>query len=122
MNSEDMKRRTKVFGLRVIELVDDLPPGKVAGTIGYQLLRSATSVGANYRAACRGRSKPDFISIIGIAIEEADESLYWMELLVDSGIVPGEKTVDLMREGNELVAILTASSKTARARLANRKG
>jgi four helix bundle protein len=79
-------------------------------------------VGANYRAACRGRSKPDFISKIGITIEEADESLYWMELLVESGISPGEEIVELMHEANELVVILTASSKTARARLANRKG
>ena len=122
MNWEDMKRRTNRFGLRVIELVEDLPRGKTASTIGYQLIRSATSVGANYRAACRGRSKPDFISKIGITIEEADESLYWMELLVESGISPGEEIVELMHEANELVAILTASSKTARARLANRKG
>ncbi len=115
MDEDALKQRTKQFGLRTIGLVNSLPNTAVARTIGSQLLRSATSVGANYRSACRGRSKPDFIAKAGIAVEEADESLYWMELLAESKIVAAEKLRDLMKEANELVAIFTASIKTARA-------
>jgi len=114
MDAEELKRRTKQFGLRVIHLAEALPSGRTANVIGNQLLRSGTSVGANYRSACRGRSKPDFISKVGIAIEEADESLYWMEMLIEAGLVSEERLADLMKEANELVAILTASVKTAR--------
>ncbi len=89
--------------------------------IGNQLLRSGTSVGANYRAACRARSKPDFISKASISIEEADESLYWMEMLVEAEIMPKEKLTVLIKEADEIVAILTASVKTARASL-NQRG
>jgi four helix bundle protein len=117
MNADELKARTKKFALRVIKLVESLPANKSANIIGNQLLRSATSVGANYRSACRGRSKPDFISKTGIAIEEADESLYWMELLVESEIVPQEKLSALMQECNEIIAILTASVKTAKSNL-----
>jgi four helix bundle protein len=98
----------------VIRLVEALPKSRTAGMIGYQLLRSGTSVGSNYRSACRGRSRPDFTSKVGIAIEEADESLYWMEMLIESGIVPDERLNSLMQEANELIAIFTASVKTAR--------
>lgn len=121
MNAEELKRRTKMFGLDVIHLLDEMSPGKVANTIGSQLLRSATSVGANYRAACRGRSKPEFIAKIGIAIEEADESLYWMELLCESGIMSQERLKGLMNEANEIIAILSASSITARSSLSKGK-
>jgi four helix bundle protein len=117
MNAEDLKTRTKQFGLRTIRLVEDLPATKTANVIGNQLLRSGTSVGANYRSACRARSKPDFISKASIALEEADESQYWMELLVDAGIVPANKLDGLAKEANEIVAILTASVKTARSHL-----
>ncbi len=117
MNEEDLKRRTKQFGLRIIRLVESLSNTSTARTIGNQLLRSGISVGANYRAACRGKSKADFIAKAGISLEEADESLYWMELLQESGIIPGEKLVDLVKEADELVAIFTASIKTARAHL-----
>jgi four helix bundle protein len=117
MNEEELKRRTKQFGLRVIKLVESLSNTTTARTIGNQLLRSGMSVGANYRAACRGRSKADFISKTGISLEEADECLYWMELLQESGIVPREKLTDLAKEADELVAIFTASIKTARAHL-----
>ena len=117
MNENDLKKRTKQFGLRVIKLVEALPSGQTAKVIGNQLLRSGLSVGANYRAACRGRSKADFISKAGISLEEADESLYWMEMLHEAGIVPAEKMKDLMKEADELVAIFTASIKTARANL-----
>ena len=114
MDADELKRRTKQFGLRGINVVEALPNTRTANVIGNQLLRSATSVGANYRSACRGRSKVDFISKIGIAIEEADESLYWMELLIEAGIVLEERLSPLMKEANELVSILTASVKTAR--------
>src|SRR5512139_2881466 len=120
MDAGDLKKRTKEFGLRVIRLVNALPSGKTTNMIANQLLRSATSVGANYRAACRGRSKADFISKVGIAIEEADESLYWMEMLVEAELVSEARLVDMMKEANELVAILTASVKTARAHLARK--
>jgi four helix bundle protein len=117
MNEEELKRRTKKFGLQVIKLVESLPSTQTARTIGNQLLRSGMSVGANYRAACRGRSKPDFIAKAGISLEEADECLYWMEMLQEANIVPAEKTKDLLKEADELVAIFTASIKTARANL-----
>jgi four helix bundle protein len=117
VDTEELKKRTKQFGLRVIKMTGVLPPSRAAGVIGRQLLRSGTSVGANYRSACRGRTKPDFISKAGIAIEEADEALYWMEMLVEAGIMPRDKLASLMREADELVAILTASVKTARSRL-----
>jgi four helix bundle protein len=115
MNEEELKRRTKQFALQVIGLVGSLPGTVAARTIGSQLIRSGTSVGANYRSACRGRSKPDFNAKAGIALEEADESLYWMELLAESGTVPLETLRALMKEASELVAIFTASIKTARA-------
>jgi len=122
VDAEELKKRTKQFGLRVIKLTEALPSAKAANVIGNQLLRSGTSVGANYRSACRARSKPDFISKASIAIEEADESLYWMEMLVEAEIMPKEKLLALMKEANEIVAILTASVKTARASLPRKSG
>ncbi len=120
MDAEELKRRTKQFGIRVLKLVEALPNTSVARMLGHQLLRAGTSVGANYRSACRARSRPDFISKLGIAIEEADEFLYWMEILIEAGIVPKGKLSPLMQEGDELIAILTASAKTARAALKQR--
>jgi len=120
VDSEELKARTRDFGIRVIRLVEALPKSQSSGVIGRQLLRSGTSVGANYRSACRARSRPDFISKVGIAIEEADESLYWMELLIQAGILGKNTLVPLMQEGNELISILTASVKTARAALKRR--
>jgi four helix bundle protein len=114
MDAQELKNRTKQFGLRVIRLVEALPNTRTSNMIGNQLLRSGTSVGANYRAACRGRSRPDFISKVGIAIEEADESIYWMEMLIESGILPEDRLNALMLEANELIAIFTASVKTVR--------
>jgi four helix bundle protein len=102
--------------LQVIKLVGALPNMKVANIISNQLVRSATSVGANYRSACRGRSKPDFISKISIAAEEADESQYWLEILLEANITSTEFVLPLLKEANELTAILTASIKTARSR------
>jgi four helix bundle protein len=117
MNESELKKRTKQFGLRVIRLVESLPNTQTARMIGNQLLRSGMSVGANYRAACRGRSKADFVAKAGISLEEADECMYWMEMLQEAGIIPADKLKDLMKEADELVAIFTASIKTARAHL-----
>jgi four helix bundle protein len=120
MDAEELKQRTKRFGLDVIKLVETLPSSQAGKVIGNQLLRSALSVGANYRAACRGRSKADFISKVGITIEEADESQHWLEMLGDACLVSPENLKPLIKEAGELVAILTASAKTARANLNQR--
>lgn len=98
----------------MIAFVDSLPRKRVTEVIGRQLLRSATSVGSNYRAACRAKSQADFIAKMGIVEEEADESLYWMELLIEAGIVENDLISSLMAEADELVAIIIASIKTAR--------
>ncbi len=111
-----MKRRTKEFGLRVIKLVEQLPRSKTADVIGQQLLRSATSVGANYRPACRARSQADFVSKICVVEEEADESAYWLELLVAAKIVGEAEISSLLKEADELTAIFVASGKTAKGR------
>lgn len=114
MDSNDLKQRTKRFALRVINLVNALADGRSADVMGRQLLRSATSVGANYRAACRAKSTADFISKMGTVEEEADECMYWMELLSEAGLMQAEKLQPLMAEANELVAITVSSIKTAR--------
>ena len=112
--AESLKQRTKAFGLRVIRLYRALPKSREAGVIGYQLLRSATSVGANYRAVCRSRSAADFIAKLGVVIEEADESLYWLELLEEADIMPKARLEPLLGEGNELTAIFVTARETAR--------
>ena len=112
MKSEELKRRTKEFGLRVFKLVGTLPG--TTEVLRRQLLRCATSVGANYRAACRARSQADFVSKIGIAEEEVDEAAYWLEFLVEADVVNGSTVASLLKEANELTAILTASEKTAK--------
>jgi four helix bundle protein len=106
--------RTKQFALRVVRLVQSLDQSKVARVLGAQLLRSGTSVGANYRAACRGRSRADFINKLKISEEECDESLYWMELLVEGGVVAEPKLRPLMDECREILAMLVASIRTTR--------
>ena len=98
MDKEELKGRTKQFALRVIRLVEALPRGKTADVLGRQLLRSVTSVGANYRAACRAKSTADFIAKMGIVEEETDETVYWMELLVEAGITKAELLEGLMKE------------------------
>ena len=110
------KQRTKAFALRVIRLVEALPKSPTGGVLARQLLRSGTSVGANYRAACRAKSQADFIAKMGIVEEECDEAVYWMELLIESGIVKAERLADLMREAHELLAMVVVSIKTARKR------
>lgn len=116
MDAEELKARTKAFALRVIHLVEALPKNRTGDVIGRQLLRAATSVGANYRAACRARSQVEFAAKIGIVEEEADESAYWLELVIEAGLVPAAKVQDLLSEANELVAIFVASARTAKRR------
>ena len=114
MRSEDLKERTKKFALEIIKLAERLPKNRITNVLSTQLLRSATSVGANYRAACRARSRADFIYKMGIVEEEADEALYWLELLFDAKLAEQNKIQDLMAEASEIVAIVVASIKTAR--------
>ncbi len=113
MNETDMKNRTKRFALDVIRLVSDLPKNTEGWAVGNQLARSGSSVGANYRAACRGKSRADFISKLGIVEEEADESCYWLEIIIDGGLLPEEQVAGLLKEANEITAIIVASRKTA---------
>ena len=114
MRPNDLKDRTKVFALRVVRLVESLPRGRSSDVIGRQLLRSGTSVAANYRAACRARSNAEFISKMGVVEEEADESLFWMELLVEAKLIGEARLKDLMVETNEILSIVITSIKTAR--------
>ena len=114
MTEQEFKDRTKQYALRIIRLTEALPRGRLASVIGRQLLRSGTSVGANYRAACRGKSRADVIAKLAIVEEEADECLYWMELLVDSGLISEHRITDLMQEGDEIVAMTVASIRTLR--------
>jgi len=112
--AETLKNRTKEFALRVIRVVRSLPARPEARIIGHQLLRSGTSVGANYRAVCRARSRPEFLSKVAIVIEEADESAFWLELLAEAELLPRARLKDLQAEANQLVAIFNASRTTAR--------
>src|SRR5882757_8864786 len=114
MTREEMKARTKTYANRVVKLCSSLSSNWIAQTLGRQLLRSGTSVGANYRAVCRAKSTLDFINKLRIVEEECDESLFWMELLVDNNIIKSARLADLMREGDELLAIVVSSAKTAR--------
>ena len=121
MNETKVKHRTKQLGLRIIRLVQALPRKDVAGILGKQLLRSGTSVGANYRAACRGRSPADMIAKLKIVEEEADESCYWMELLIEAKIGPSKRLQPLQLETNEILAMTVASIKTLRSRSASNR-
>jgi len=114
MNADEMKNRTKALAVRVVRLVEALPRSGAAVVLGKQLLRSGTSVGANYRAACRGKTKKDFVAKLGIVEEECDETMYWIELLVETGIVKANRVAALLSEANEILAIMVASIKSAR--------
>ena len=116
MNEQEFKARTKCVALRVIKMTETLPNGRAADVLSRQLLRSATSVGANYRAACRSRSTADMISRLSIAEEEADESIYWIELLTDAGFVAQKKVAPLTDEIEEILRMTVASIKTLRRR------
>lgn len=114
MGPEDLRLRTKAFAVRVVHLYKSLPYSADAQVLGKQLLRSGTSVAANYRAACRARSRAEWIAKIGVVVEEADESMFWLEMLSDCGIVVPARLKELMNEANELTALFTASRQTAR--------
>jgi len=113
MDQTELKKRTKQFGLRVMKMVGALPNDSVGRALGGQLVRSWTSVGANYMSACRGRLKAEFIAKLGIVIEEADESGYWMELIIEGVLLPTDKVELLLDEANQLTAIMVASRKSA---------
>jgi len=123
MNEQEFKQRTKQLALRVIKLVTSLPKNTVYEVIGKQLIRSGTAVGANYRAACRARSTANLIAKLRIVEEEADESLYWMELIVEAKLVEVTNLRSIMSETNEILAMTVASIKTLIAKnpTANRK-
>lgn len=113
MNEFELKQRTKSFALRIMKLVGALPESIEGRIIANQLMRAGTSVGANYRAACRGRSKAEFISKLGTVEEEADECGFWLELIRDGGLMKADRVEALLQESNELVAIMVASRKSA---------
>jgi len=113
MDKRELQDRTKQFALRVLKLMDALPHSAAGRAISSQLVRAATSVGANYRSACRARSRAEFAAKLGVAVEEADESLYWLELVRDSRLLPENKLSLLLKEANELTAILASGRKSA---------
>src|SRR5215472_2553845 len=119
MNEQEFKRRTKMLALHVIELAEELPKSRTADVIGRQLVRCGTSVGANYRSACRGKSTADVLAKLAIVEEEADETIYWLELLVEAGIVSESRVTPLLKESHEIVAMTVASIKTLRPRLSD---
>jgi four helix bundle protein len=113
MDAEDLKRRTKQFALRILKLVAALPNNIQGRTVGGQLVRAGTSVGANYRAACRGRSKAEFIAKLGVVEEEADESAFWLELIIEGALLEAALVQSLLDEANELTRIMARSRITA---------
>ncbi len=114
MDADELRARTRSFSLRVIKMVQILPKNMIADVLGKQVLRSATSVGANYRAACRAQSGAMFIAKLSIVVEEADETVYWLELIRDAGLVKPELLADLMDEAEQILKIMASSRKTAR--------
>jgi four helix bundle protein len=114
MTAEQLKKRTKDFGIRTVKVVEKLPAKRSAETIGHQLLRSGMSVGANYRAACRARSAAEFRAKLGICEEEADETIYWLEVIAELGYVKAKLLEDLILEANAILSIVVASIKTSR--------
>jgi four helix bundle protein len=114
MSEPDLKKGTKAFALRILKLVDALPKTTAGRALASQIVRSGTSVAANYRAACRAKSTADFVAKMGIVEEEADETLFWLELLEESELVSPAKLAAIKQEANELIAITVASIKTAR--------
>ena len=116
MTEPEMKQRTKAFSLRVLKLIDSMPETRSGRVLAGQLGRSGTSVGANYRAACRSRSVAEMFSKISVVEEEADESAFWLELTADHGLISAQKLVPLLREASELTAMMVASRKTLQIR------
>src|SRR6266446_2134213 len=116
MDEKELKGRTKKFALRILDLADALPHTRSGNVIAGQIIRSGTSVAANYRALCRAKSRADFINKTSIVEEEADESCFWLELLIDRGLLAARRVQPLLKEANELTAIFVASRKTAASR------
>ena len=116
MNQAELKARTQAFGLRIIRVSDALPSRRTAEVIGRQLVRCGTSVGSNYRSACRAKSLPDFIAKLAIVEEEADETGYWLEMLVASGLMSERRLGPLIKEADEILRIVVASLRTAKRR------
>ncbi len=114
MDQQEMKRRTKEYAKRIIKLCRSLPDTCEARRLGDQLFRAGTSVGANYRAACRARSKAEFISKLSIVLEETDESLYWLEIIAETKLLQEKLLLSLMQEGNELISILVSTINTSK--------
>lgn len=114
MDKKAFQKRTKQLAIRVIKMTDSLPKSKAGDVIGRQIIRSATSVGANYRAACRAKSTADFINKLKIVEEEADETLYWLEIIVEAELLSEKKLKALMKETDEIIAMTVASIKTKR--------
>jgi four helix bundle protein len=117
MKPDELKNHTKQFAIRILKLVAALPNSLSGRTVGGQLARSGTSVGSNYRAACRGRSKAEFISKLGIVEEEADESAFWMEVIIEVGLLKKQVVEPLLNEANELTRIMASSRISASAAL-----
>jgi four helix bundle protein len=117
MNAEDLKRRLKIFALRIIKLAESLPNSSTGKVIGNQIIRSGTSPGANYRSACLGKSDKDFLNKLKMVEEELDETIYWLELLVESGLVKSNLLDDLILENQELFKIIASSITTMKKKL-----
>jgi four helix bundle protein len=113
VSKTELIARTKAFSLRILKLVDHLPRTTSGRAIGNQLVRSGTSIGANYRAACRSRSRAEFAAKLGVVAEEADETIYWLELIRDGNLLPVNKLNELLTEADELTAIFTAGRRTS---------
>jgi four helix bundle protein len=116
VTSEELRQRTKAFALRIIKLSESMPKSQAGYVIAKQVLRSGTSVAANYRAVCRARSRADFIAKLGIVVEEIDETLFWLELIVDAGLLPSSRMEAITDEANQLTSIFVAARKTSRSR------
>jgi four helix bundle protein len=122
MTERELLQRTKQFALRISKIVGVLPQTIQGRAVAAQLIRSGTSVAANYRAACRARSKPEFIAKLGVVEEEADESAFWLELIIETGLLSAAKVTPLLTEAGEIVAMMASSKKTAaKSQIANRK-
>ncbi len=116
MKAEELKWRSKQFAIRIIRCIRGLPASQEVLVIGNQMLRSGTSVAANYRAVCRARSRAEFIAKMGVVVEEIDETVFWLELLIESGSAMKEPIEPLLREANQLLAIFAASYNTEKSR------
>ena len=122
MTERELLERTKQFALRIFKLVGALPQTIQGRAVAAQLIRSATSVAVNYRAACRARSKPEFVAKLGVVEEEADETAFWLELIIQTELLPAAKVKSLLTKASEIVAIMASSKKTAaKLQIANRK-